>query len=568
MKPITQNSMLALAALALAGPALADKKPNIVVYFADDISARELPMYESSQWSDLRGHNTTDPKFRAKTPVMDRLAQEGVAVSNCWGATVSSPSRAQMMTGRYAHLHKWWHNGDCGTVLKNGKEVTWPIYESSRHKGTPLLISHVAKKAGYGTLWAGKTQMPNVYDIEKYGFDEGVYTPGELTDKTNPYSDFYMRNVKGKGLVNKDNGEVLKTYMQHSWLWQPHVKLINAPTSKKKVEWWPNTKESKKNYGLSTYGPDVELDYVFDFMDRMQKQGKPFMVYHTTHLGHDAYDFVDPDSPSKWPGTPKIKWTGKKYKRTAPHITGDNGVYDTHGTVTEPGMHHMVEYIDYQIWQYIEKFKKMGVDDNTILIIAADNATSGYGKGSIDCQKGVHVPMIIYAPGFDFKKKGMQDILTNVADVLPTIAEVTGVTLPKEYEVNGVSLWPYLTTDKKDHRDYIYSYRSLHTIIRGHKVLKDGRNKWYDVSKTPADLISYPQIKDWSKVSKAHRAEKAKLNKILPKYDKYKTERNGPTGTFMPSSTSKRVIQKEFRAHNKMLERKYGKTKAKNKKKK
>lgn len=563
MKSITQNSLLAAAAFTLAAPALADKKPNIVVYFADDISARELPMYKSSQWTPPTGKSTTDPKYRAVTPVMDRLAQEGVAIANCWGATVSSPSRAQMMTGRYAHLHKWWNNGDCGTVLRNGQEEKWPIYESS-----PMLISHVAKKAGYGTLWCGKTQMPYTYEIERYGFDEGVYTPGDLKQKDNPYTDFYMKKVKGKGLVNIDTGEKVHTYEQNSWYWQPHVMLVNHPSASKKTEWWPNTPKSQKEYGLGTYGPDVVLDHAFDFMDRMQKQNKPFFIYHTTHLGHDAFNFFDPTTETHWPGTPKIEWTGKKYKRTKPHITGDNGVYDTHGTITAPGMKGMVEYIDYQIWQYIEKFKKMGVDDNTILIIAADNATGHYGKGSIDSQKGVHVPMIIYAPGFKFKKHGMQDVLTNVADVLPTIAEVAGVKLPKDYEVNGVSLWPYLTTDKKDHRDYIYSYRSDRQLIRGHLILKDGKDKWYDVSKPAADLVTFPQIKDWSQVSKAHRAEKAKLDKILPKYDLYKTERNGPTGKFMPSNMSKKVIAKEFKAYNQMLKRKYKASKAKKNKKK
>ena len=48
------------------------------------------------------------------------IAKDGCMVKTCWAATVSSPSRAMMMTGRYAHLHKWWHNKDIGTY-KNEK---------------------------------------------------------------------------------------------------------------------------------------------------------------------------------------------------------------------------------------------------------------------------------------------------------------------------------------------------------------------------------------------------------------------------------------------------------------
>ncbi|MEM9253302.1 MAG: sulfatase-like hydrolase/transferase, partial [Planctomycetota bacterium] len=126
-------------------------KPNIVIVFADDISARELPVYESSVWTRpgrVKDVNTTDPAYLAKTPVLDQMAEEGVAIRTAWSATICGPSRAMIMTGRYAHLHKWWHNN------AKGKSPTghwhWPLYESS-----PLQIGHVAQQAGYATMWAG-----------------------------------------------------------------------------------------------------------------------------------------------------------------------------------------------------------------------------------------------------------------------------------------------------------------------------------------------------------------------------------------------------------------------------
>jgi len=76
----------------------AAEKLNVIVYFADDISAREFPIYGSSVWSKPEGGDTTDPAYRAYTPVMDRMAQEGCWVKTAWAATVCSPSRAMMMT--------------------------------------------------------------------------------------------------------------------------------------------------------------------------------------------------------------------------------------------------------------------------------------------------------------------------------------------------------------------------------------------------------------------------------------------------------------------------------------
>ncbi|MDV7187995.1 sulfatase-like hydrolase/transferase [Lutibacter sp. TH_r2] len=507
----------------------AQKKPNIIVVFADDISARELPIYNSSQWSiPPQGGNTTDPKYRAETPVMDKLANEGVYIKSAWGATICSPSRAMMMTGRYAHIHKWWHLKDRGTFInKKGKKVhTYPLYESSPHT-----IGHIAKAGGYATYWAGKTQIDGV---DKFGFDEGCFTPG-INDKKNPYSDFKILQTKVNGkraLINTDTGVQVEYYQQFGWYWKPHVELMNHPSSKNKFQYWPNTPESKASYGLNTFGPDVELDFILDFMERKHKEDKPFFVYHTTHLGHDGWDFFSSDinkkTRQKWPGTPIVKWENGKYTRTEPNVTGDKGNYNTHGTVTEGGIHNHVKYLDYQLWQYVEKLKELGIEDNTILVFCADNGTSGYGKGSVKVQQGPHIPMIIYAPGLNMTKKGAQDVLADVSDILPTIAEVAGVKVPDNYELNGKSLIPFLTTNQTEHREYIYTYHMEKQLIRSKNVLIDGNGKTYNVSEYPENLISFPVIKNLENGTKEQKKEYKMLKSILPKFDLHATEHDAP----------------------------------------
>lgn len=508
------------------------KQPNIILVFADDISAREIPIYGSEVWSDDHGKNTSDQKFRAKTPVLNKIAEEGCWIKTTWAATVCSPSRAMMMTGRYAHIHKWWLNGDLGKkTLPNGKTQVWPLYESS-----PKTIGHIAQEAGYGTYWAGKTQMKGS-DVLQFGFEEGLLTPGEQQAEANPYTDFKISTKKVDGkkiLVNEDTKEQLevKSYAQSGWYWQPHVRLMNHPEASKPLEWWPNTPDAQEQYGLNTYAPDVELDFIFDYMDRKVKDKKPFFIYHTTHLGHDGFNFFNPDEKTKWPGTPKINWDGKKYTRTEPNITGDKGVYDTHHSITEHGIHRHIEYLDYQIWQYINKMEELGIADNTILIFCADNGTSGYGKSSPAVQKGTHVPLIIYAPGLKMTKKGEQDILVNISDVLPTLVEMTGTKLPDNYEINGKSLVPFLFTDKENHREWIYSYHGGKQLIRSKKLLKDGKDIWYDVQDTPKDLISFKRIYNWEKVKdKSLVEERDKLLAILPQYDKHAEAHDAPEGS-------------------------------------
>jgi len=287
MKSTLIVSIFLLLMLSVTAPADAvvskDSKPNIIVYFADDISAREIPVYGSTVWSEnLLGENSKNPKFRAETPIMDKLANEGVWVTNAWAATICNPSRAMMMTGRYAHRTKWWNNRDRG-VYQNpaGKETIWPVYESS-----PLLISHIARKAGYRTYWGGKTQMAGSF--EAHGFDEGCFTPGNWEHLDNPHTDFRLLYEQRDGkqvLINDDTGEVVNTYKQHGWNFFPHVKVMNHPASPGEVVWWPNTPQAREKYSINTYGADVEQEMAFDFMERSKQAGKPFFVYHTTHLG-------------------------------------------------------------------------------------------------------------------------------------------------------------------------------------------------------------------------------------------------------------------------------------------
>ena len=71
-------------------PAVAAKKPNIVLIFMDNFGYGELGVYGGGI---TRG---------APTPRIDTLAEEGIRLTNFNVEAQCTPSRSALMTGRYA----------------------------------------------------------------------------------------------------------------------------------------------------------------------------------------------------------------------------------------------------------------------------------------------------------------------------------------------------------------------------------------------------------------------------------------------------------------------------------
>src|SRR5690349_6023107 len=81
-------SLFALLALALPGLA-ADRPPNVVILFADDMGYGDAGCYGNT---------------KIKTPNIDRLATEGTRFTNFYvSQPVCTASRASLLTGCYAN---------------------------------------------------------------------------------------------------------------------------------------------------------------------------------------------------------------------------------------------------------------------------------------------------------------------------------------------------------------------------------------------------------------------------------------------------------------------------------
>lgn len=123
-----------------------DQPPNIILIFADDLGYGDLSCY---------GHPTIH------TPRLDQMAREGIKMTSFYAAaSVCTPSRAALMTGRYPM-----HVGLPGNL---GPESEGGLSKEER------TLAEALKEQGYRTAAYGKWHLGSVpgYMPTDRGFDE------------------------------------------------------------------------------------------------------------------------------------------------------------------------------------------------------------------------------------------------------------------------------------------------------------------------------------------------------------------------------------------------------------
>ncbi|MEQ9409282.1 MAG: sulfatase-like hydrolase/transferase [Fuerstiella sp.] len=80
--------MIAILALTFQATAVASEQPNILLIMADDIGIEGLGCYGGTSY---------------RTPHLDRMAAEGLRFTHAYSQPLCTPTRVQIMTGKYNH---------------------------------------------------------------------------------------------------------------------------------------------------------------------------------------------------------------------------------------------------------------------------------------------------------------------------------------------------------------------------------------------------------------------------------------------------------------------------------
>ncbi len=295
-----------------------------------------------------------------------------------------------------------------------------------------VTLANLLQDAGYATFLAGKWQMS--------GFEQ-VWAPEKDC-------------CEGLGQTPEEAG--FDDYL----VWHYHEKGGRYADP---LLWGPGGEGGTYD---GRYGPDLFADFLLDRIESQvaEDSDRPFFAYHAMALVHAPF-VPTPDSAD---------WIGDRNAEDPAYFAD------------------MVAYTDKLIGQMVDGLEDLGVRDNTLILLTADNGTPTQitskmrdgavipgGKGTT-IDYGVHVPFIASWPAA-VESGRLSDALVDLSDFLPSIAEAAGAALPADRVIDGRSFLPVLRGEANSARDWIFTdFRPRFMTIPEVTFVHDRRYKLYD----------------------------------------------------------------------------------------
>ena len=486
--------MKKLLSILLVSTTYAAEKPNIVFILADDLGYGEVGAYGQT---------------KIKTPNLDQLAKDGLKFTHHYtGAPVCAPARCVLLTGRHLGNAEIRNNGDS----KNGRQFPgqWPITTDA------LTIAEVLKTAGYTTGGFGKWGLGPT-DSSGSPMTQGFDRFYGYNCQRNAHSFYppYLDDDAGIDEINKNP----------------------IPGHKRQ----PEGEVKAETYQAETYAPDRILEEALKFLD--SNKDKPFFLY---------LPFVEPHvamhPPNEWTEKYPKEWDDKN----GPY-RGQNG-YLPHPR-PRAGYASMISDLDEHIGSVLQRLKKHGLDDNTLVIFTSDNGTTHPGRdpkfhiGGVDApffnstqnlrgwkgsvyEGGIRVPTIVRWPG-KTKAGSETNAPSYFPDWFPTLCSAAGVKAPAK--IDGTDLTPALLGDKfKRSKPMVWEFHGYgcqvaitdfpYKAVRTGLKKKNAPGNWelYNLNDDPGEktdlAAKHPEIV--KRLEDAYRADRTPNPRAkLPLYD-------------------------------------------------
>ncbi len=372
------------------------RRPNFIFILADDLGYGDLGCYGQKG---------------IKTPNLDRMAAEGMRFTQVYaGATVCAPSRCVLMTGK--------HIGHAR--VRGNAPKSHPLAQSLRTND--ITVARLLRDVGYATGLVGKWGLGDVDVAEeglpwRHGFD------------------YFF------GYLNQHHAH---NYFP-TFLWRNRTKIELDNVVPDEVPSGAGVATTRRRYAHDLLAEEA-LRFIRDSKDR------PFFLYFAPTIPH-----ANNEAKDKGMEVPDLG----EYRNLA---------------WPEPQKAHaaMITQLDRDIGRILDLLKELDLASQTLVIFSSDNGphheggndpafnrSSGPLRGikRDHYEGGIRVPMIARWPG-KIPRGKISNALWGFADVLPTLAELGGTTLPADSD--GESVVPTLLGQNQPHLNQRMFYWEFH----------------------------------------------------------------------------------------------------------
>ncbi len=378
-------------------------KPNMVVVLVDDHAFEAISAYG------------TYLKDFAKTPTIDRLAEEGMRFDNFTCAnSICSPSRASILTGQYSH--------------KNGVQGL----NGSINDDSPQYPSEL-QKAGYQTWLVGKWHLksqPKGYDKHMVVKGQGKYfdptfTGSEGTWKRKGYSTDVYTDVAMDWLKSRDKKKPFLLSLQFK---APHHEYGHAARYDGLLAEVPIAEPPTLYEDIRNGDSNLKKEFLKRTKFHMlhsggnPKQTKEGNAYYFRHLNDEEPNAMWKHDPTSDKDRIRVAYQHMihKYVRC---ITGN-----------DDNLKRVLDYLD-----------KEELTEDTIVIYTSDQGywlgQHGFYDKRLILETSMRMPFLIRYPRVIKPGKVNKDLCINV-DIAPTLIELAGLKAPATMQ--GCSMVPLL----------------------------------------------------------------------------------------------------------------------------
>jgi len=390
-----------------------EKLPNVLIIYADDLGYGDVSCYNDQS--------------KVKTRFIDQLASEGMRFTDAHSAaTVCTPSRYSLLTGRYAFR------------LPNHGRVFAGIGGPNLIDPDRISMAQMLKDSGYATACFGKWHIGmTFYDEDGKPINKGGLEPVTRID--------YSRKITGSpihrgfdhffGTPACPTTDWFYAFVDGDSVPNPPKKLLDKSNLPKH----PYSRDNRRGW----IADDFDLETVdLVFLEKSQRflrehvrktPDKPFFLFHSMQAVH-------------LPSFPAKQFQGKT--KAGPH--GD-----------------FIFEMDHIVGQLLGTLDELEVAENTIVIFTSDNGPEVLsvchmradhdhdgsrpwrGMKRDTWEAGHRVPMVVRWPG-RIKANSTSNQLMCQTDLMATLANIVDYKMPNDCGEDSFDFSPVFLGKKAD----------------------------------------------------------------------------------------------------------------------